>query len=330
MMSADHKTCKWKFQAQPEYFFDYVGAAQSDPGFRAPTLHLLGLDAQAVTNKFGGDKSQRPWEVFASAVRRMNEEASDPVQYKVIYITRHGLGWHNVYEAEVGREAWNVRPLSSSIFAIQVDTEQNKWSHLDGDGTITWADSALHPSGIEQANALGERWSDTMGEHGMPPPRSIYTSPLRRCLKTTLLAFELSVIHAGPTFEPIIKEALRERLTDHTCDRRSRRSRIELMYPFFSFEDGFSEEDELWTGGTWETDAEHEARMQGLLEDLFEHDDETFISLTTHSYTISAILGVVGMGMFRVSEGSSIALLVRGEKIAEGSSLGGSVAEDDA
>lgn len=116
-------------------------------------------------------------------------------------------------------------------------------------------------------------------------------------------------------FRPVIKESLRELLTDHTCDRRSTRSWIENNYPDYVLEPGFSEEDILWTGGRWETREEHTLRKQAVLEDIFSTDENNFISLTVHSYAISAILRVLGLPEFRVREGSSIALFVKADKI---------------
>jgi hypothetical protein len=52
-----------------------------------------------------------------------------------------------------------------------------------------------------------------------------------------------------------------------------------------------------------------------VLEDIFSTDEIAFIGLTVHSYAVSAISRAVGLPKFRVREGSSIALLVKGEKI---------------
>jgi hypothetical protein len=117
-------------------------------------------------------------------------------------------------------------------------------------------------------------------------------------------------------FRPIVKESLRELITDHTCDRRSTRSWIEENYPDYLIEPNFSEKDGHWTGGHWETRDEHTARKQAVLEDIFSTDENAFIGLTVHSYAISAILRAVGLPEFRVREGSSIALLVKGERMS--------------
>ena len=186
---------------------------------------------------------------------------------------------------------------------------------MDGDGKVEWADSKLTEHGAEQAHELARLWSDAVQNEDMPLPQSLYTSPLARTLETTRLVFEKNFQNQGLDFRPIVKKLLRERLTDHTCDRRRSRSWIETNYPNYNIESGFSSEDTLWSTGPWETDDDHAARMEKVLEEIFSTDDNPFVGFTTHSYTISAILQAVGLFQFRVREGSTIALLVRAERV---------------
>jgi hypothetical protein len=37
----------------------------------------------------------------------LNQERDGP-RYKVIFAIRHGEGWHNVKDKQVGRKAWSV------------------------------------------------------------------------------------------------------------------------------------------------------------------------------------------------------------------------------
>ena len=184
-------------------------------------------------------------------------------------------------------------------------------------GTSTWADAHLNEQGIEQGKALSQFWTDAIENDGIPLPDSIYTSPLSRALETTRLAFAPVMQQHSRPFRPIVKEALRERLTAHTCDRRSNRSWMTENYPECIIEDGFTMEDELWRSDWVETAAEHRTRAQGFLEELFEGDGSTFVALTVHSYAVSAVLEAVGMPGFRVSEGSVVAVLVRGQRVCE-------------
>lgn len=115
---------------------------------------------------------------------------------------------------------------------------------------------------------------------------------------------------------PIVKEKLRERLTDHTCDKRNARQWIAEQYPDYFIEVGFAETDELWEA--WRNPPEdhenHVKRKTELLHDIFTHDSSTFISLSTHSYALSAILSSLGATKdqtFRIGEGVMVPLFVK-------------------
>lgn len=208
---------------------------------------------------------------------------------------------------------------------------QTKFSLLDGarpeevklegtslahGGKLTWVDALLVDEGIAQANKLATFWTQDAKIDGTPLPQTVYSSPLARCLETTRLVYGPVMDQQHSELHPIVKEALRERLTNHTCDKRSSRSWIEKNYPDFIIEEGFTENDNLWKANEPpETEAQHIARKRLLLEDIFEHDDSQFISLTMHSYAVSAILAVVGYPKFRVGEGVLVPLFVRAERI---------------
>ncbi|KXH38020.1 phosphoglycerate mutase [Colletotrichum simmondsii] len=302
--------CRYKFTILPEYFIDYYEAADTSPNGKVTTQPGLGLldmhfgDAAADDDDVVIEGDARPWERFASHVRKLNAKSPDGVDYKVLYLTRHGLGYHNVQAAKVGTAEWD-----------------RYWSYLDGDGVVTWLDAALVDAGIQQAKDLSTFWAratSTAAEgEGVPFPESFYTSPLRRCLETSNLAFGPLVESkgAGREFRPVVKEGLRERMTDHTCDKRSPRSWIEGAYPRYRIEPGFTEEDRLWKADRFETAEAHVARKQLVLEEIFSTDPAVFVSLTVHSYAISAIFRAGGQETFRVREGSSIALLVRGDRV---------------
>ena len=59
-----------------------------------------------------GTKSQ--WERFEYYVNHLNSGCSvkDDVRYKVLFMGRHGEGWHNAAESFYGTPAWNVSDLS--------------------------------------------------------------------------------------------------------------------------------------------------------------------------------------------------------------------------
>lgn len=105
-------------------------------------------------------------------------------------------------------------------------------------------------------------------------------------------------------------------MSEHTCNRRSSRSWIEENYPSFEFEEGFTDEDELWTGTTTEVSAAQDYRSKALLDDIFSSDDNTYLSFTSHSGEITSILRVTGHRPFRLGTGQIIPALIKAETIS--------------
>lgn len=140
---------------------------------------------------------------------------------------------------------------------------------------------------------------------------------MARCLQTSSLVFGPLMAANHAPFTHIVKESLRERWTLHTCDKRRTGSWITENWAAkgYVLEDGFPEEDHLCKLEREETDEEHVARKQAALEDIFDRDAAEFVSLTVHSYAIRAIQGACHATQVGVREGSSIALLVKGERL---------------
>lgn len=107
---------------------------------------------------------------------------------------------------------------------------------------------------------------------------------------------------------------LREVIGIHTCDRRSSKSYIKKHYPDYAIEKGFAEDDPLWDANLRESDSMQTVRLRGFLDDVFAHDSNTFLSFTSHSGAIAAILRAVGHRPFRLPTGSVMAVLVKAEK----------------
>ena len=111
-------------------------------------------------------------------------------------------------------------------------------------------------------------------------------------------------------------QLLRETNGLHTCDRRSSRTYIHTTYPSYRIEPGFTEKDELWAADLRESDSALDARLKVLLDDIFEHDNATFMSLTAHSGAIAGLLRVLGHREFRLVTGSVIPVLVKTEVVS--------------
>lgn len=181
---------------------------------------------------------------------------------------------------------------------------------LDGDDETTWVDAKLTEKGKSQALEIKAMLERDIREMKIPLPGKSYTSPLARCLETTRLAFSGLQWPRDEPFKPIIKEALRERLGRHTCDRRSTRSWIESNYDQFEIESGFTEQDELWQQNYRETLDEHVVRVRQLLDDIINSDESNVISFTAHSGAIRALYALTGHKEVWVAAGAMVPLLV--------------------
>ncbi|OJD30834.1 phosphoglycerate mutase [Diplodia corticola] len=249
------------------------------------------------------------WQRFAHHVSQLNRHAAPTVRYKVLVMGRHGEGDHNVAEAFYGTPAWDCH-----------------WSLRDGNGTSVWADARLTPAGVAQARVAHAFWAGALGAGGdegsarIPAPERYYVSPLARCLATAEHTFggleEGGLLPPGRPFRPVVKELLRESLGLHTCDRRSSRTWIAENYPGWEIEEGFAEEDELWSATLRESSTAQIARLKTFLDDIFTHDpDSTFISLTSHSGSIRSLLKAVGHRDFSLLTGAVIPVLIRAETL---------------
>lgn len=289
----------FKFEAELAVFMQ--SQPSTDPSDFDNTAQNFGL----IHRKYPTDDTAEPagltdWQRFLRYVRYLESTSAKSTTYKLLYLGRHGEGFHNVAEAYYGTQAWD-----------------DYWSKLDGNGTISWLDAHLTEMGKGQARAAGAFMKAQMAQDKMmPAPDSYYTSPMYRCLQTASLTWsEIPLPADKPPFQPLIKELVREVLGEHTCDKRSTRTVIHQAFPDFPFEDGFAEQDDLWRADHRESHDEHDARNQALLDDIFAHDDHEVLSLTSHSGSIASILRVLGHREFKLPTGGMIPVLVKATRV---------------
>jgi broad specificity phosphatase PhoE len=164
------------------------------------------------------------------------------------------------------------------------------------------ADPQLTSIGIEQAKDI-RRALEVELEHGFHLPDKVYCSPLSRALRTCEIMFDSfghwerpqrdgargsslseSTLNYGSYLETSFRQNCREENGEHTCDKRNTRTYIASTYPNFTIEDGFTEEDELWTPER-ETERHMEERARNVLDTIFE-DDCTDNTCERHSQSL--------------------------------------------
>lgn len=260
--------------------------------------------------EYDPELSKSPWQRFTYYIRYLNVQSPPTTTYKLLYLARHGEGFHNVAERYYRTKNWDCY-----------------WSKLTGNGSITWDDAHLTADGIAQAKVAHNFWRASITRQGIPAPQSYYVSPLDRCLATANVTFAglEDVLPKEYPFVPVVKELLREALGVHTCDRRSNREYIVKNYPRYVIEKGFAEVDPLWDPDVRESNGQMDVRLKRLLDDIVMNDENTFLSLTSHSGAISAILHVIGHRTFELQTGGVIPVLVKVDRV-EGPSPSTSVA----
>ncbi|KAH9862993.1 hypothetical protein J1614_010663 [Plenodomus biglobosus] len=296
---------------------------QDDDATDASTFNFTASNFGLIDRSYPTDSScpnrtqATQWQRLSHYISTLNQEANKTDRYTLLFMGRHGEGFHNAAESYFGTPAWNCY-----------------WSVLDGNSTATWADAKLTDVGEQQANSVKTFWQHLIQEEKITPPETYYTSPLYRCLETAKLTFSGIALPRESPFQPVIKEFLREGISGHTCNRRSSKSYISQNFPDFSFEKGFAEQDPYWMELMDEPRANQDARSKAVLDDIFANDDSTYISITAHSGAISSLLRgtlrstllkfikyictctnsrgtVLGHRAFRLSTGSAIPVLLK-------------------
>jgi broad specificity phosphatase PhoE len=240
--------------------------------FTASNFGLINRTYPSDTSCPSG-KASTQWQRLAHYISTLNRQSARNERYSLVFMGRHGEGFHNAAESYFGTPAWNCY-----------------WSERDGNGTVTWADAKLTEAGKQQAKVVKEFWQHLIKDEKISPPESFYTSPLYRCLDTARLTFEGVKLPGNNRFVPVVKEFLREGISAHTCDRRHSKSYIRKNFPTFQFEKEFMEEDPYWTELYSEPRVNQDARSKAVLDDIFSNDDSTYISITSHSGEIASLL----------------------------------------
>ncbi|KAF2271433.1 phosphoglycerate mutase family protein [Westerdykella ornata] len=278
---------------------------QSDPSTDASTLNFtatnFGLIPRTYPDAPPGNPKLTQWQRLSHYISTLNRKARargdrDRKQhYTLLFLARHGEGYHNAAESYFGTPAWNCY-----------------YSELEGNDTVTWADPRLTEKGIKQALTVKGFWQHLIQDEKIAVPQRYYTSPLWRCLQTADLTFSGIDLPRKYPFKPVVKEGFREGVSAHTCDRRSTRSAIHKQFPNYQFEHGFPEVDPLWRPLQAETREAQDARSKKVLDEVLGDVDAgvEYISITSHSGEIASLLRVLNHREFRLATGAAIPVLV--------------------
>ncbi|KZV93969.1 phosphoglycerate mutase-like protein, partial [Exidia glandulosa HHB12029] len=218
-------------------------------------------------------------------VHALNASAPPGTSFKLLFVGRHGEGFHNAASKKFGKENWEAH-----------------WAFLTGDEELTWGpDPELNDIGIGQAEVARQAWL----KYTPPDPELILCSPLRRALHTCSITF--------PGRQARVLEDVREHVTGWTCDYRLPLSTIRAEYPQHDFSRIQSEEDPYV--GTKEDHEQVVSRVRRALDNIFAHEDAQVISITAHGDWMKACSDVLGRKKYRIPTGGTVAFLVQATKV---------------
>jgi broad specificity phosphatase PhoE len=252
---------------------------QDDPSTNPSGFDFIATNFGLINRTYPSDAScpsdakQTQWQRLAHYISTLNKKSPHNERYTLLFLGRHGEGFHNAAESYFGTPAWNCY-----------------WSERDGNSTTTWADAKLTETGVQQALKVNKFWDRLLEEEKITAPQSYYTSPLWRCLDTARLTFSGLELPKKYPFKPVVKELLREGISAHTCDRRSTKSAIRKAFPGFKFEEGFKETDPFWMELKAEPRENQDARSKIVLDDIFTNDKSEYVAVSSHSGEIASLL----------------------------------------
>ncbi|KAI3402692.2 PMU1 [Candida oxycetoniae] len=283
----------WDFEVVQGFF------KQSDPNTNDEVFNY-------ATDHMGRLK---PWSEIISRLSEMNRSAPENVEYKLLFLARHGNGYHNFVVEKYGIEAWSAK--------------YHSMEEVDG---IRYApDPELTELGIAQAEENHQFWVSELNE-GAPIPSKFYVSPLQRSCKTLQITWK----DLKPQDKhPLVVEKIRETIGLNLCDKRSSKSKINERFGKFGYNtDGITEEEDVYfTYDKRETMIEQSVRVNEFLQQLFESDcytdgkvnkslaeESTFISTHSHAGTIRCFLNVIKHRNFTISTGGMIPVVIKGTR----------------
>lgn len=97
-----------KYESVPGFFHqDEPDTDTTAFDYTASDFGLIGRDYDTDAD-FDPHRRYTQWQRFEAYVNHLNKNSSTNTTYKLLYLGRHGEGYHNVAEAFYGTELWDV------------------------------------------------------------------------------------------------------------------------------------------------------------------------------------------------------------------------------
>lgn len=286
----------------PIYDFEIV------PGFfKQSSLDTDDTTYDSLNDHLGLNKPS--WENLLLELQKLNSNSPADTKYKLIFCARHGQGYHNYTLSIVGRPLWD------SFYSHQYGDVKLP----NGEVVNYGPDPFLTPLGESQAKFINETLIKEIN-NGMPLPTKLFSSPFTRSCQTLYYSMNniLMFKNSDKGLKPLIMENLRETIGEHTCDERSSKKVIEerLNGWGFTFEDGFTENDELYRSDWRESVGELTIRSNRFLQNVFDdkYNDDLVVYSSSHSGQVKSILLAVGHRPYIIPTAGLIPIVVKAVK----------------
>lgn len=272
-----------RYRAVSGYF--YQGDKNVDEKTLDYRLHNFGLKTL-----YTGKEGETQWQTFERQVKRMNLLSSKRTQYKVLFIGCTG------------------QAVQQTAGAVQYVGE---WPIQQGDAGLIWDQAPLTDVGFAQAQDAQSYWASQIAIEEMPLPRTFYTSPAKRALQTVDMTYSGLPFPNDQEFRLSINELLG---ATNGISSNNDKTAVVSEIPAWEIDEGFAETDEVFMiSHAHETKAEKEKKMKQFLDQIFDEDENSFISVTTHPGVIAALLRVIGHREFKPTPGHVFPVLIKAE-----------------
>ena len=111
--------------------FDYVysnpinaKSIKANSSFQTATNFGLINQTYDTDGEYDPEHKKTQWQRFEHKVFRLNRHSGRNVQYKVLYMGRHGEGYHNAAESFYGTPLWNVRKAMAPGIERETDGDR--------------------------------------------------------------------------------------------------------------------------------------------------------------------------------------------------------------
>ncbi|KAI9745840.1 MAG: hypothetical protein M1818_000521 [Claussenomyces sp. TS43310] len=149
----------------------------------------------------------------------------------------------------------------------------------------------------------------------MPLPQSFYTSTSTQALQMLDLTYSDLPFRAGQIYEPKGSELLREKSQFEEAADYGEESLLSNAERRDEQSEGGLLGTKMWRFKVSEMDDERNRRMRLLLDEIFENDQNTFISVNGPSKLIAALLRIIGHQHFQPTVGNILPVLIKAESV---------------